>query len=76
MVKKKEVQKIVLLSDAIKEYGDNEGEVFIHKYNMPGYFKYKTSELSVKLLTSEVMLIRSHFGGSTSNYSGILYIIK
>lgn len=69
-------EKKKTLRDAILEYGDYKDFVFIHRYGVPGYFKYETMELSEKMLSSELILVRMHTGGTEYNYDAITYIIK
>lgn len=64
------------LRDCIAEHGDYKGFVFIHKYNVSGTFKYTTSDVGEKLLSSEVILVQKHTGGRECEYSAITYIIR
>ena len=69
-------QTKMLLKEAIEKYAPKEDFVFIHRYNMPGYFKYKIEEISPKLLVSEIIVVNKHFGGVEYEYNATLFIIK
>lgn len=73
---KKQKEEKMLLKDAIKLYGDRKGVILIHKYGIHGDFEYKVSEISDKLLNSEIIVVQKHTGGVKYNYDAITYIIK
>ena len=69
-------QEKLLLKDAIKEYAPKEEFVFVHKYNIPGYFKYNVSEMNPKMLMNEVIVVNKHFGGIEYEYNAVMFIVK
>ena len=50
--------------------------MFVHKYNIPGYFKYNVSEMNPKMLMNEVIVVNKHFGGIEYEYNAVMFIVK